>query len=208
MEGDANVTTASAQRQQALCDNPLMNMNLSQHFLIAMPNLVDPIFAKTLAYVCDHSDQGAMGVIVNRPLGMSLTTLFEQIDVELHRPDVAELPVCFGGPVQTDRGFVLHQPLGDWQSTLSVSDEIGLTTSKDILLAVGEGAGPEQMFVTLGYAGWEAGQLENEIAQNAWLSVKADPAIIFALPAEARYEAALKLLGIDMAMLSDEAGHA
>ncbi|WP_084089007.1 YqgE/AlgH family protein [Andreprevotia lacus] len=185
-----------------------MDMNLSQHFLIAMPNLVDPIFAKTLAFVCDHNDQGAMGVIVNRPLGMSLTTLFEQIDVELHRPDVAELPVCFGGPVQTDRGFVLHKPLGDWQSTLSVSDEMGLTTSKDILLAVGEGSGPEQMFVTLGYAGWEAGQLENEIAQNAWLSVEADPDIIFSLPAEARYEAALKLLGIDMAMLSDEAGHA
>ncbi|GHD69121.1 MULTISPECIES: YqgE/AlgH family protein [Jeongeupia] len=185
-----------------------MDLDLSRHFLIAMPSLADPIFAKTLTFVCDHNDKGAMGVIVNRPVGMTLTTLFEQIDVELHRPDVAELPVCFGGPVQTDRGFVLHTPLGDWQSTLSVSDEMGLTTSKDILLAVGEGGGPEKMFVTLGYAGWEAGQLEAEMAQNSWISVEADPEIIFALPAEERYDAALKLLGIDVAMLSDEAGHA
>ncbi|WP_083300926.1 YqgE/AlgH family protein [Jeongeupia sp. USM3] len=185
-----------------------MSLDLSRHFLIAMPSLADPIFARTLTYVCDHNDKGAMGVIVNRPVGMSLTTLFEQIEVELHRPDVAELPVCFGGPVQTDRGFVLHTPLGEWQSTLSVSDEIGLTTSKDILLAVGEGGGPEKMFVTLGYAGWEAGQLEAEMAQNSWISVEADPEIIFGLPAEERYDAALKLLGIDVAMLSDEAGHA
>ncbi|WP_432722132.1 YqgE/AlgH family protein [Jeongeupia wiesaeckerbachi] len=185
-----------------------MDLDLSRHFLIAMPSLADPIFAKTLTFVCDHNDKGAMGVIVNRPVGMTLTTLFEQIDVELHRPDVAELPVCFGGPVQTDRGFVLHTPLGEWQSTLSVSDEMGLTTSKDILLAVGEGGGPEKMFVTLGYAGWEAGQLEAELAQNSWISVEADPEIIFALPAEERYDAALKLLGIDVAMLSDEAGHA
>ncbi|WP_255991806.1 YqgE/AlgH family protein [Chitinolyticbacter albus] len=185
-----------------------MDLNLSRHFLIAMPNLVDPIFARALAFVCDHNERGAMGIIVNRPLGMTLTTLFEQIDVELHQPDVAELQVCFGGPVQTDRGFVLHQPLGDWQSTLPVSDDMGLTTSKDILLAVGEGTGPEQIFVTLGYAGWEAGQLENEIAQNAWISVEADPKVIFSLPATERYEAALKLLGIDMAMLSEDAGHA
>ncbi len=124
-------------------------MNLTRQFLIAMPNLVDPIFERTLAYICDHNERGAMGVIVNRPLGMALSSLFEQIDVELHRPDVVDLPVHFGGPVQTDRGFVLHQPLGEWQSTLAVSEEIGLTTSKDILLAVGEGAGPEHLFVTL-----------------------------------------------------------
>ncbi|GLS05687.1 UPF0301 protein [Chitiniphilus shinanonensis] len=194
--------------REFLCDTAGMDFDLSQHFLIAMPSLVDPIFARTLTFVCDHNDRGAMGVIVNRPLGMPLSTLFEQIGVELHRPDVADLAVCFGGPVQTDRGFVLHTPLGDWQSTLAVSDEMGLTTSKDVLLAVGEGGGPEQLFVTLGYAGWEAGQLENEIAQNAWISVKADPQVIFGLPAEERYEAALGLLGIDMAMLAEDAGHA
>lgn len=185
-----------------------MDLNLSRHFLIAMPHLSDPIFSRALAFVCEHSERGAMGVIVNRPLGMTLSTLFEQIDVPLHRPDVADLPVCFGGPVQTDRGFVLHEPLGSWQSTLTVSDEMGLTTSKDVLLAVGDGGGPQRMFVSLGYAGWEAGQLETEIGRNDWLTVEADPKVIFDLPPDERYDAALKLLGIDLAMLSEEAGHA
>lgn len=185
-----------------------MDMNLSQHFLIAMPNLEDQIFSRALVLVCEHSPEGAMGIIVNRPLGMTLSTLFEQINLPLLRENVQELPVCFGGPVQTDRGFVLHKPVGGWQSTLTLNPELGLTTSKDILVAVSEGGGPEQMFITLGYAGWEAGQLETEVAQNTWLTVNADPKIIFNLPADERYGAALKLLGIDMAMLSEEAGHA
>jgi len=170
--------------------------------------MADPIFAKSLVFVCDHNDQGAMGVIVNRPLGMDMQTLFQQVDIELQRNDVAEQQVYFGGPVQTDRGFVLHQPLGNWQSTLAVEDDLGLTTSKDVLLAVGRGDGPDRLFVSLGYAGWQAGQLEGELAQNAWLTVAADIEVVFSLPAEQRYEAALKLLGIDMAMLSDTAGHA
>jgi len=185
-----------------------MEMNLSRQFLIAMPNLTDPVFSRALAYVCEHSERGAMGIIVNRPLGMTLSSLFEQIEIDLHRPDVADLPVCFGGPVQTDRGFVLHEPLGSWQSTLAINDELGLTTSKDVLQAMGEGGGPQRLFVTLGYAGWEAGQLESEIAQNSWLTVDADPRIIFDVPADERYDAALALLGIDMAMLSEETGHA
>lgn len=183
-------------------------INLSRQFLIAMPAMADPIFAKSLIFVCDHNDQGAMGVIVNRPLGMDMKTLFQQVDIELRRAELAEQPVYFGGPVQTDRGFVLHQPLGNWQSTMAVEDDLGLTTSKDVLLAVGEGGGPDRMFVSLGYAGWEAGQLEGEMSQNAWLTVDADIEVIFGLPAEQRYEAAIKLLGIDMAMLSDTAGHA
>lgn len=183
-------------------------MNLSRQFLIAMPNLADPVFSRALAYVCEHSERGAMGIIVNRPLGMNLSSLFEQIEIDLHRPDVADLPVCFGGPVQTDRGFVLHEPIGNWQSTLAINDELGLTTSKDVLQAMGEGGGPQRLFVTLGYAGWEAGQLESEIAQNSWLTVDADPRIIFDVPADERYDAALALLGIDMAMLSEETGHA
>lgn len=183
-------------------------MNLSRQFLIAMPNLTDPVFSRALAYICEHSERGAMGIIVNRPLGMSLSSLFEQIDIDLRRPDMADLPVCFGGPVQTDRGFVLHEPIGNWQSTLTINDELGLTTSKDVLQAMGEGGGPERLFVTLGYAGWEAGQLESEIAQNSWLTVDADPKIIFDLPADERYAAALGLLGIDLAMLSEETGHA
>ncbi len=198
---------------QKLCDNWVMEnantMNLSRHFLIAMPNLVDPIFAKSLTYVCEHNEKGAMGVIMNRPLGMTLTTLFEQIDLEMHRPDVAELPVHFGGPVQTDRGFVLHTPLGDWQSSLIISPEIGLTTSKDILLAVSEGKGPEKLFVSLGFAGWEAGQLEKEIFENSWLTVPVETMQqLFDIPSEERYAAALALLGVDVAMLSKEIGHA
>ncbi|MDK2122581.1 YqgE/AlgH family protein [Parachitinimonas caeni] len=183
-------------------------IDLSRNFLIAMPNMADPIFAKSLTYVCDHNEYGAMGIIVNRPLGMDMRALFQQIDIDLSRQDLADLPIYFGGPVQTDRGFVLHEPLGNWQSTLAVDDELGLTTSKDVLLAVGRGEGPQRMFVTLGYAGWEAGQLESELAQNAWLSVNADPEVIFSTPAELRYQAALKLLGIDLAMLSEDAGHA
>ncbi|SFZ70874.1 YqgE/AlgH family protein [Chitinimonas taiwanensis] len=183
-------------------------INLTRQFLIAMPAMADPIFAKSLVYVVDHNPEGAMGVIVNRPIGMDVRTLFEQVDIELQREDVAEQQVYFGGPVQTDRGFVLHQPLGNWQSTMSIEDELGLTTSKDVLLAVGSGAGPDRLFVTLGYAGWDAGQLEGELAQNAWLTVEADIEVVFSLPSEQRYEAALRLLGIDMAMLSETAGHA
>ncbi len=184
------------------------SINLSRHFLIAMPAMADPVFARSLTYICDHNENGAMGIIVNRPIELDVATLLEQIDVELHHEEIASTPVYFGGPVQTERGFVLHQPLGSWQSSLAISDELGMTTSKDILQAVAEGQGPERFFITLGYAGWSAGQLESELAQNAWLTVEADPNVIFNLPAEQRYEAALKLLGIDMAMLSDEAGHA
>lgn len=203
------IHASKAETREIVCDNTGMDaINLSRHFLIAMPAMADPIFAKSLVYLCDHNEQGAMGIIVNRPLGMDLKALFEQIDVELKRDNVAEQPVYFGGPVQTDRGFVLHQPLGNWQSTMSVEDEMGLTTSKDILLAVGRGEGPDRMFVTLGYAGWEAGQLEGELAQNAWLTVEADVEVVFSQPAEQRYDLALKLLGIDMAMLSETAGHA
>lgn len=183
-------------------------MDLTHHFLIAMPNLADPLFSGSLAFICEHTEKGAMGVLVNKPLELTLTQLFEQIDIELHRPDVAGLQVCFGGPVQTDRGFVLHSPLGSWQSSLAVSDDIGLTTSKDILQAVGDGHGPEKLIITLGYAGWEAGQLESEIVQNSWLTVKADPAVIFDRPVEERFDAALALLGVDYSMLSQEAGHA
>ncbi|QLI83255.1 YqgE/AlgH family protein [Chitinibacter fontanus] len=184
-------------------------MNLSRHFLVAMPSLTDPIFARSLILICEHTAAGAMGVILNRPLGMNLQTLFEQIELELHRPDVVDLPVHFGGPVQTDRGFILHCPLGSWQASLPVSDELGLTTSRDILTAVGEGGGPEQMLVALGFAGWEAGQLEKEIAENSWLTVPMDDMkILFEVPSDERYEAALALLGIDVAMLSKDAGHA
>ena len=182
--------------------------NFTHHFLIAMPAMVDPFFAKTLTYICEHNDQGALGLVVNRPMEMSLKSLFEQIDVHLDAPKLVGVPVHFGGPVQVDRGFVLHRPVGHWQSTLEVKDGIALTTSKDILQAAARGEGPEQILVTLGYAGWAPGQLEQELAQNAWLTVSATPDVIFEMPAEERLAAAMELLGVNFASLSDTAGHA
>lgn len=182
--------------------------NLTHHFLIAMPAMVDRFFAKTLTYICEHNEQGALGLVVNRPIDMSLQALFEQIDVPLEAPDVGGLPVHFGGPVQVDRGFVLHRPVGHWQSTLPVREGIALTTSKDILQATGRGEGPGQILVTLGYAGWAPGQLEHELGQNAWLTVGARADVIFDMPAEVRLAAAMELLGVSFASLSDTAGHA
>ena len=186
----------------------MSSINLTNHFLIAMPNMVDPYFSRTLTYLCEHNDQGALGLVVNRPIDLTLQALFERLSLALKQRDLADAPVYYGGPVQTDRGFVLHAPPGEWQSTLKVREAIGLTTSKDILEAVGRGEGPPRMMVTLGYAGWSPGQLEHEIGQNAWLTVEARDAIIFDLPAEERLPAAMELLGLDFARLSDEAGHA
>ena len=183
-------------------------INLTDHFLIAMPNMADPYFSRTLTYVCEHDDQGALGLVVNRPIDMTLQALFERLSLSLRSPDFCDAPIYFGGPVQTDRGFVLHEPAGNWQSTLKVRDAIGLTTSKDILEAVDRGEGPQKLMVTLGYAGWSAGQLEHELGQNAWLTVEAKDAIIFDLPSEERLPAAMELLGVDYARLADSAGHA
>jgi len=183
-------------------------VNLTHHFLIAMPGMADPNFAHTLTFVCEHSPDGALGVVVNRPIEMTFASLFDQIDVPQPARAIKDRPVMFGGPVQADRGFVLHRPLGNWQSTLAVSDDIGLTTSKDILEAVSRGEGPKNLLVTLGYAGWSAGQLERELAANAWLTVAADPDVVFETPVEGRLPAAMRLLGIDPSMLSESAGHA
>jgi putative transcriptional regulator len=186
----------------------MSSINLTHHFLIAMPNMADPYFSRTLTYICEHNDQGALGLVVNRPIDMTLQALFERLSLTLADSEAAGAPIYFGGPVQTDRGFVLHAPAGSWQSTLRVGEAIGLTTSKDILEAVGRGEGPERMLVTLGYAGWSAGQLEHELSQNAWLTVEAIEAILFETPAEERLPAAMELLGVDFARLQDEAGHA
>jgi putative transcriptional regulator len=186
----------------------MQKVNLTQHFLIAMPNMVDPNFAKSLTFICEHNDQGALGVVVNRPTEMNLHALLEQVSISPDSDEFKSVAVHFGGPVQVDRGFVLHTPVGAWQSTLAVGAEIGLTTSKDVLQAVARGEGPRQMLVTLGYAGWAPGQLEHELAQNAWLTVQATREVIFDLPAEERLPAAMSLLGVDYAKLSDAAGHA
>jgi putative transcriptional regulator len=186
--------------------------SLANHFLIAMPAMTDPNFSRTLTYLCEHNAEGALGIIVNRPLDLSLGTLFERVAVPLtpgeSQAKYSELPVFFGGPVQTDRGFVLHRPVGHWQSTLSVSPEVGLTSSRDILQAMSDDGEPSDVLVSLGYSGWAAGQLEWELSQNAWLTVAADPDIIFAMPPEERLPAAMQLLGIDFANLSEVAGHA
>ncbi len=182
--------------------------NLTHHFLVAMSGMTDPNFAGTLTYLCDHGEQGALGIVVNRPMTLTMSGLFEQIGLDLTDKRLGHQPVYLGGPVQNERGFVLHRPIGTWSSTLRVGGEVGLTTSKDILEATAKCEGPEQIIVSLGYAGWAAGQLEEEIKQNAWLTVPADSEVIFALPPAERLTAALSLLGIDMAMLSDEAGHA
>lgn len=186
----------------------MQSVNLTRHFLIAMPAMADPHFSKTLTFICEHNEQGALGVVVNRPINMTLHALLEQIEIKPSGNTTRGVPVHYGGPVQIDRGFVLHAPAGTWQSTLAVGESIGLTTSKDILQAVARGEGPEQILVTLGYAGWAPGQLEHELAQNAWLTVAADSRILFDTPADQRYDAGLKLLGIDLGMLSDGAGHA
>ena len=183
-------------------------INLTRHFLIAMPAMADPNFAHTLTYVCEHNKDGALGIVVNRPIDMKLSALFEQINVPLADRALRETLVHFGGPVQLDRGFVLHRPLGTWQSTLAIGDDMGLTTYKDVLEAVGRGDGPSDVFISLGYAGWEAGQLESELAQNAWLTVEADAGVLFDVPPERRLPAAMQLLGIDLAQLSEDVGHA
>ena len=186
----------------------MSSIDLTDHFLIAMPAMADPYFAKSLTYICEHNEQGALGLVINRPIDMNLLALFERLSLTLEDKERADAPVYFGGPVQTDRGFVLHEPSGQWQSTLRVRDAIGLTTSKDILEAVGRGEGPQRMLVTLGYAGWAAGQLEHELSQNAWLTVEAHTPIIFDTPVEKRLPKALELLGLDFARLADAAGHA
>jgi putative transcriptional regulator len=184
------------------------NPNFTHHFLIAMPAMADPRFSRTLTYVCEHNDSGALGIVVNKTTDMTLSSLFEQIDVPLADETLKRAPVHYGGPVQVDRGFVLHRPLGNWQSTLAVDNDVGLTTSKDVLEAVARGEGPRDVIISLGYAGWSAGQLEQEIAQNAWLTVAADPDVLFETPVEERLPAAMRLLGIDFSRLSDAVGHA
>ncbi|NOU24361.1 MAG: YqgE/AlgH family protein [Methylotenera sp.] len=193
---------------------PLENINLTGHFLIAMPAMTDPFFAKSVTFICTHNQDGAMGVMINRPTDITYDTIFEKIKVELLNTAVADQPVLYGGPVQPERGFVLHETAaGEWDSTITIAENTALTTSKDILESVAIGSGPAKMLLTLGYAGWTPGQLEEEIKQNSWLSVQAkDVATLHKILYETDYDeklsATLALLGVDPAMLSDVAGHA
>jgi putative transcriptional regulator len=181
---------------------------LTNQFLVAMPGMSDPNFSQTVTLVCEHSAQGALGIVINRPLSMTLGEVFAQLGLDTSKARLAAEPVLQGGPVQTDRGFVLHSPGPRWDSTLPVSERLHLTTSRDVLDALASGEGPEEAVVALGYAGWDAGQLEAEMAQNAWLTVPVDERLLFSTPAAERWQAAGRLLGVNLLHLSSDAGHA
>lgn len=180
--------------------------SLSHHFLIAMPALRGGVFAGSLTYLCEHNAEGAMGLVVNQSLGLTLDDVFDHL--ELDTRERHSQPVLAGGPVQTDRGFVLHPPGGDWQSTMTVNSEVALTTSVDILAAMAAGEGPDTALVALGYAGWSGGQLEQELADNAWLTLPADDIILFSTPLEQRLQAAGRKLGVDINLINHQIGHA
>lgn len=182
--------------------------SLANHFLIAMPGMGDPNFEQTVTFVCEHSDDGALGLVINRQLDMTLAEVFMQLGLESADEALGAQPVLSGGPVAADRGFVLHPPGGDWDSSVQVSAHVQVTTSQDVLAAMAHGDGPSPALVALGYAGWGAGQLEEEIAANSWLSVAADPQLIFELPFEERWQRAAGLLGVDLNQLSAYPGHA
>lgn len=181
---------------------------LVNHFLVAMPTLNDPNFQQSVVYICEHNEQSALGIVINHPTSMVLGEIFKQLSITVDNPRLAERPVFQGGPVQTDRGFVIHEPAGNWDSTLKVDADLSVTTSRDVLAALAGGSGPEKTFIALGYAGWASGQLETELAANSWLSMPADKRIIFDTPVAERWRAAAKLLGVDLALLSGDAGHA
>lgn len=182
---------------------------LTNNFLIAMPNLADSNFLKTVTYICIHNEEGAMGIVINRPMNINLGDVLEQMDIETENPGSIRLPIFNGGPVQQERGFVLHQPeTQTWDAMLTVSEELNITTSRDIISAIANDKGPNEVLIALGYAGWGAGQLEQEMADNVWLNTPADNGIIFKTPPNQRWQAAVANLGIDLTLLSSEAGHA
>ncbi len=184
------------------------SMNLTHHFLIAMPGLDDPNFYHTVTYICSHNEEGAMGIVINKPLDLVLREVLEQMDISFKDDIANDTPIYDGGPVQPDRGFILHKYDKDWDSSMKVNDQIGIATSLDILNAIANGEGPENSFIALGYAGWAAGQLEKEMQDNIWLSGPADAHIIFDTPVEQRWNSAACLLGINIDQLSPDVGHA
>ena len=213
------------------------SINLTHHFLIAMPGLEDSAFAKTVVYVCEHNERGALGLIINKPSDLTMEGLFEKVDLPLHRQDLMHAPVLQGGPMHTERGFVLHDAIWGgtapqvadtttdeaaqeaealshisdkesvYASTMTIPGGLEMTTSKDVLEALSIGAGPKRVLISLGYSAWGEGQLESELAENSWLTVSADPAVIFDTPLEQRYECAMQLLGLESWMLSTDVGH-
>jgi putative transcriptional regulator len=180
---------------------------LSNHFLIAMPQLDDPNFHHTTTYICEHNEEGAMGLVINRPLELNILDVLEQMEIEVKDHDLGNIPVFHGGPVQEERGFVLHRPAMLWESTVVITEQLAITTSKDILVEIANGNGPAQYLITLGYAGWGAGQLEHELAENAWLTGPADLSVLFDEPVENRWARAAEIIGVDLNLLSGDTGH-
>ncbi|MDQ7016622.1 MAG: YqgE/AlgH family protein [Gammaproteobacteria bacterium] len=183
-------------------------MNLTHHFLLAMPNMQDPRFQQSLTYLCEHNENGAMGLIINQPLDVDIQELFAQMQIQKAKEANIEHSVYYGGPVEPERGFVLHQPAGNWGASIQIQDDLCVTTSRDILKAIAAGKGPKKTLTALGYAGWGGGQLEAEIGQNSWLSCPATRQILFDTPAEQRLQAAAQLIGIDLNLISSQTGRA
>jgi putative transcriptional regulator len=180
---------------------------LTNHFLIAMPSLDDPNFFQTVTYVCMHNEQGAMGIVINRPMDVELGDILEHMEIDSENPYANRLPVFEGGPVQPQRGFVIHQPAGQWEAMLTVNNELCITSSRDILCAIASGRGPQKALIALGYAGWGAGQLDQEMVDNTWLTTPADHRILFQTPPEQRWRAAAACMGVDLTLLSTDVGH-
>ncbi len=186
----------------------MTEFDLTGQFLIAMPSLSDPEFHQTVTYLCAHSDEGAMGIILNRPMTVGLGEILSQMQLPPIEPEIEQIQVFQGGPMQQDRGIIIHEPPSQWDSTISVTDKLGVATSRDILEAISQGSGPQRSFIALGFASWDAGQLEQELAENCWLNSPADTSIIFDVPADQRWQAATALLGVDFHQISWDAGHA
>ena len=182
--------------------------NLTNHFLIAMPNLEDGNFSQSVTYICEHDENGALGITINRPSVIGLGEILSQLHLTPTDTEINNQVVLNGGPVQVDRGFILHHPIGAWDSSLKVTENIAVTTSQDIMQAIANNEGPQNALIALGYAGWGPGQLEYEMSENTWLSCPATEDIIFNTPIEKRWSAAAMLLGIDLQLLSNQTGHA
>jgi len=182
--------------------------SLRNQFLIAMPGLQDPNFARTVTLICEHNEDGAMGIIINRVLDLPISNVLVQLEVSEYKADLDEHLVHLGGPVQESSGFVIHQPLGDWEADLQIDDDLGVSASREILRAIAQGEGPQQWLLALGYAGWGPGQLEQEIGQNSWLNGPVNRDILFNLPIEERWHAAAEHLGVNLTQISGDAGHA
>ncbi|KTC84825.1 YqgE/AlgH family protein [Legionella brunensis] len=184
------------------------NSSLANHLLIAMPSMTDPNFERAVIYICEHHVQGTVGLIINRPMQYPLSLVFEQMQIEPTKNEYSQKPLLFGGPVQPERGFVIHRPIGGWRSSLALRDDVTVTTSNDIIRAIAADKGPKDALITLGYSGWGENQLEDEVMNNAWLVCPYTPELLYEVPFSERWEYAGAVIGVKMNQLTSIAGHA